>query len=53
MAGGECLALSPTVNVNNTWLAAGANNTPHDVLVTIVNLLMLGECPAYTQKNNQ
>ena len=51
MACGERLALSPTVNVDNTWLSARTKNTPYNVLVTIVNLLMLGKCPAWTQEN--
>jgi hypothetical protein len=48
MASGERLALSPTINVDNTWLASRTNDTPHDVLVAVV--LMLGKCPAWTQE---
>lgn len=51
MAGGEFLALSPTVNVDNTRLAARTNDTPYDVLVTIVDLLVFGKCPVRTQSN--
>jgi hypothetical protein len=51
MAGGERLALSPTVNVDNTWLSSRANDTPHDILVTIIDLLMLGERPVCTQNS--
>jgi hypothetical protein len=50
MASGERLALSPTINVDNTWLASRTNDTPHDVLVAVVDLLMLGKCPAWTQE---
>ena len=42
--GGERLALSPTVNIDNTWLSSRTNDTPYHVLVTIINLLMFGKC---------
>lgn len=51
--GGERLALSPTVNIDNTWLSSRTNDTPYHVLVTIINLLMFGKCPACTPNNQQ
>lgn len=41
--------LAPLIDVDDTGFAARTDNAPNDILVTIINFLMLGECPATFQ----
>jgi len=47
------LAPSPTVDVNDTWLASRPNNAPHDVFIAVIHFLMLSKCTVYTQNYQQ
>lgn len=49
IAGDKGLALSPTINVNDTWLASRPNNAPHDIFLAVIHFLMLSKCTVYTQ----
>ena len=46
MADDERLALSPTFNVDDARFASRPNDAPHDIFIRLVDLLMLGKCPA-------
>jgi hypothetical protein len=46
MADDERLALSPTINVDNTRFASRPNDAPYDIFIRLIDLLMLGECSA-------
>jgi hypothetical protein len=48
---GKRLALPPPVNVDNTWLASRTNDTPYDILITLVDLLMFGKCTVREHHN--